>query len=102
MPVIENRATSIRSQNQVIPLSTFREIFFGVIHHMVCAQRTRHVHLARAAYGSDLSAEVFGKLYGKRPYATRRTVNQDLLPWLNLAFIAQTLQGGERRDRYSS
>src|SRR3989442_12186743 len=36
-------------------------------------------------------------LYGERADASRRTVDEHLLPWLNLPLVAKTLQRGERR-----
>lgn len=55
--------TSISTQNQVVTQSTFREIFSSVINDMVCAKRSRRVHVPRAAHGSHLSAERFGNLH---------------------------------------
>ena len=51
----------------------------------------------RAAHAGDFSPKRFGNLHGKRPHAPGRTVNQNLLPWLKLSFVAQALQSGERR-----
>src|SRR6266566_3615616 len=91
---------SVHSKNQVIPLPISGEIFLRVINDMVCTHRAHSVHIPRAAYGGDFSPKRFGKLYRKRTYTTRRTMNQNLLPWLNLSFIAKALQGDECRLRY--
>ena len=40
-----------------------------------------------------------GDLHGERAHASRRAVDQDLLPRLNLSLVAKTLQRGDRRDR---
>src|SRR5439155_10615791 len=53
----------------------------------------------RAAYGGDFSSKCFGKLHRKRTYAAGRTIDQHLLPWLNVSFISKALQGGESRLR---
>jgi hypothetical protein len=49
--------------------------------------------ISRAAHASHFSSERFGNLHRKRTHTTRRTINQNLLPWLNLSFIAKTLRG---------
>src|SRR5450432_296187 len=92
---------AVSSKNQVVPLPILGEIFNGVINNMIGAKRTDHVHLARAAHGSDFSAERFGNLYRKRAYPTRGAVDQYLLPRLNMSFVAETLQGGNSRQRHS-
>jgi len=91
---------SVSSNNQVITLPIPGEIFLSVINDVVCPDRERHVQIPRAAHGSYLSPERFGNLHSKRTHATRRTINQDLLPRLNLSLIAETLQGGDCRKRY--
>ena len=45
-------------------------------------------------------AERFGDLHSERAYASRRTINQDLLSWLNMSLVAKPLQCGECRHRY--
>jgi hypothetical protein len=75
------------------------EILFGVIDDVVCANRSDHVYIPRATHTGDVRAEGLGDLHGKRSNATRRTVDQDLLPRLNPSFVAKALQGGESRHR---
>ena len=79
---------SINRQDQVILLPILGEIFFSVINDMVCPKRARLVQIPGAAHGSDFSAELFGNLHRKRPHPTRRTIDQNLLPRLNLPFRA--------------
>jgi hypothetical protein len=66
---------------------------------MVCPDGAHHLQVPRAAHTGHFSPERFGNLNRKRTYTTGRTINQDLLPRLNLsfiaAFIAETLQGDE-------
>src|SRR5258708_29207718 len=90
---------SVSSKNQVIPLPIVGEIFSRVINDLVCTHRAHHVHISRAAYGSHFSPERFGNLHRKRTHTARRTMNQDLLPRLNLSCIAKTLQGRDCRYR---
>src|SRR5436305_10970162 len=90
---------SVHSKNQVIPLPISGEIFLRVINDVVCTNRAHYVQIPRAAYGSHFSPERFGNLHCKRTDTTRRTMNQDLLPLLNVSFIAKALQGGESRLR---
>src|SRR6266567_6174891 len=90
---------SVRSKNQVIPLSILGEICLRVINDMVCPNRAHHFHFACAAYGGDFSPKRFGNLHRKCPHAAGRTIDQHLLPWLNVSLVAQTLQGGDCRHR---
>jgi hypothetical protein len=53
----------------------------------------------RASSGASLSTAINN---GRDAHAPRRTVDQDLLPRLNLSFVAKTLQGGESRQGYRS
>ena len=85
-------SNDIRSQqNQVIPLPISGEICLRVINDMVCTNRAHDVHISRAAHGSDFGPERFGNLHGKRTDTSRRTINQDLLPLLNVSFVAKAL-----------
>ena len=81
-------------------LPIFGEIFLSVINDMVCPDRAYHVQIPRAAHASHFSPERFGNLHRKRTHTTRRTINQNLLPGLNLSFVAKTLQGDDCRHRY--
>src|SRR6266566_134723 len=91
---------SVNSKNQVIPLPISGEIFLRVINDMVCTNRAHYVQIPRAAYGGDFSPERFGNLHRKRTDPTTRTMNQHLLPLLNVSFIAKALQGDDCRLRY--
>src|SRR6266487_6074562 len=91
---------SVHSKNQVISPPISGEIFLRVINDMVCTNRAHYVQIPCAAYGGDFSPKRFGKLYRKGTYTTTRTINQNLLPLLNLSFIAKALQGDECRLRY--
>src|SRR5579863_10030724 len=91
---------SISSKNQVILLPIAGEIFLRVINHMVCTNRAHYVQIPRAAHGGDFSPGRFGNLHCKYTYTTRCTINQNLLPFLNLPFVAKALQGDNCRLRY--
>src|SRR3990172_7319049 len=92
---------SVCSKNEVILLPILGEIFFGVVNDMVCPNRARLVQIPRAAHGCDFGAKQFGNLHRKRSHPTRRPIDQNLLPWLNLACVAKTLQGSESSHWYS-
>jgi len=70
---------------------------------MVCANRSRRVHLVHAAHGRNLSPEGFRNLNCKCADATRRAIYQHLLARLYLPLITKTLKSSERRhwDRCS-
>ena len=89
-------------ENQIVMLSTFREILSGVINDVICADGSDHFNVPRTANARNFSAERLGDLHSERTHASRRTVNQDLLPRLNLPLVAKALQGGESRQRYRS
>src|SRR5437868_3807816 len=89
-------------ENHVITLPTLGEILLGVIDHVICADRSDHVHISRTAYASNICAERLGDLHSERTHTSRRTINQDLLPPLNLSLVAKTLQCGKCGHRYGS
>src|SRR5580704_19220344 len=88
------------SQYQIVPLPKPREIYIGVIDHMVCAYRSRYVHIPRTAYGSDFSPKLFGNLHRKCADATRRALNENFVARLNPSPIAKTLERRNCRDGY--
>ena len=67
---------------------------------MVCANRSRRVHIPRAAHGSDSSPERFGNLDRKCTHTTRRAINQNLVAWLDPSLVTKTLKGGDCRHGY--
>src|SRR5271157_1509862 len=89
-------------ENQVITLPTLGEILLGVINDVICADGSDHVHIPRTAYASNLCSERLGDLHSERTHASRRTVDQDLLPRLNVSLVAKALQRRECRHRYGS
>src|SRR5574337_415296 len=89
-------------ENQVVTLPTLAEILLGVINDVLRADGSHHVHIPRAAYAGHIRAERLGDLHSERTHASRRTVNQDLLPRLNLSLVAKTLQCRECRHRHGS
>src|SRR3972149_721975 len=85
---------------QVAPVPISDEILPGVIDDPVCADRSDHVHVPRAAHTRHVRPERLGDLHGKRTHTSRRTVDQDLLPRPNPSFVTQALQGGGCRHWY--
>src|SRR5229473_320947 len=86
-------------EKEVVTLPTFGEILLRVINDPICADGSDHVHVPRTAYAGNLCAERSGDLHSERAHASRRTVNQDLLPRLNVSLVAKTLQCRECRHR---
>src|SRR5579863_8098176 len=89
-------------KNQVIALPPLSEILPSVINDVICADGSDHAYIPYTAYAGDLSAERLGDLHSERTHAPRRTVNQDLLPRLNLSLVAKTLNCGECCQRRGS
>jgi hypothetical protein len=69
---------------------------------VVRADRPDQVHVSGAAHAGHLRAERPGDLYGERSHATRRTVDQHLLPRLYPPQVAHAHQGGVPGQRHRS
>src|SRR5437763_9906918 len=89
-------------ENQIVALRSFREILSGVVNCRVCANGSNHVDIASAAHSGHICAERLGDLHREGTHASRRAINQDLLPRLKLSLVAKTLQGSEPGDGYRS
>src|SRR6266567_155387 len=89
-------------ENQIVMLSAFCEVLSGVIDDVICADGSNHFNVPRTAHARNFSAERLGDLHSERTHASRCTIDQDLLPWLNLSLVAKTLQGGESRQGHRS
>ena len=89
-------------ENDVIPFAAFSEIRQFVVNHVIRADGADHFHISGAAYSGHLRAERLGDLHRERTHASRRTVDQNLLPRLNLSLVAQALQGGQSGERRGS
>jgi hypothetical protein len=72
----------------------------GVVDDVVRTDRPDQVHVPRAAHAGHVRSERLRDLNGEGAHAPRRTDDQDLLPWLDPSVIAQTLQRGQRGQRY--
>src|SRR6516164_7220803 len=57
-------------ENHVITLSAPGEILSRVIHHLVGAERSHHIHIPRTAYSGHFGAKGLGDLDGKRTDAS--------------------------------
>src|SRR5271165_2119144 len=89
-------------ENYVVTLPTFGEVFLAVVNDPIRADGSDHIHIPRTTHAGNLCAERLGDLHSERTHASRRTVNQDLLPRLNASLVAKTLQCGECRERHRS
>ena len=86
-------------KHEVVALLTFGEVLLRVVDDVVGADRPDQVLLRRAAHAGHLSAERLGDLHGERADASSRADDQDLLPRLDAARVAQRLEGGETGHR---
>src|SRR5215469_7315533 len=87
-------------ENQIPALPTFSEILLGVINDPISTDGSHHVHISCTAHAGNLCAEGFGDLDRECTHASRRPINQDLLPRLDLPLVAKPLQCGECRNSY--
>src|SRR5258708_24019898 len=99
-PVSRQRMVPDAIEDHVISLGAPGEIVGRVVHDMVCTYLANEVHIPRAAYTGHFGAERSGDLHRERAHTARRTVDQNLLPRLNLAFVAKALKSGQPRYRY--
>ena len=81
-------------ENHVVALVALGEILFCVIDDVIGANRSDKIDIPRAANSRDLRAKRFADLHGKGSYTAGGTVDQHLLPGLNLS-LAQALQGSK-------
>src|SRR5439155_5667 len=89
-------------ENHVVAFSTFSEILFRVINHVIRAERSDKINISGAANASNIGAESFRDLHRECAHASRRAVNQDLLTRLDFSFVAKSLQRRDARYVYRS
>src|SRR5215472_15498008 len=89
-------------ENQVVTLPALREILLRIINHLIRAHGPDHFHIPRAAHASHIRAQRLGDLHCEGTHASGRTIDQDLLPRLNVSLVPKTLQCRECRDRRGS
>jgi hypothetical protein len=85
-------------EKYIVKLPTLGEILLSVIEDVICADGSDHFDIPRTRYTGHICAERLGDLHSECAYASGRTVDQDLLPGLNLSISAKTLQCAECRD----
>jgi hypothetical protein len=78
-------------ENEVVTPPAPGEIFSRVIDDMIRADRPDHVHIPRAAHAGYVCAERLRDLDSERADASGRTVDQYLLPRLNVPFVSKRL-----------
>src|SRR5439155_16927363 len=90
-PAFRQRMVGNVVQNHVVTLIAFGEILFSVINNMICTERSDQVQISCTANAGHICAHGFSYLHRERAYTSRRTVNQDFLPGLDLSFVANAL-----------
>ena len=86
-------------QDYVEPNGPVDEIFRGVVDNMGGSERPHEVDVPSAAHSGDLGAERYRDLHGERPDPSAGADHQHPLPGLNVANIADRVQGGDGRHR---
>lgn len=89
---------SVGSKDQIIMLPVLGEIFLPLVNDPIRTDRAHHIQPARAAHASRFSPKRFGNLHRRRTRTTGRTIDQNLLPWLNLPFIVKPPQDGDAAE----
>jgi hypothetical protein len=82
-------------EKTIVASRTLGEILLGAINDVIRADGSDHFHIPRTAYARNIRPERLGDLHSEGTYSSRRTVDQHLLPRLNVSLVAKTLQCGE-------
>src|SRR6266498_2429029 len=88
-----------RLEDEIVALPTLGEVLLRVVDEVVCADRSDHFNVPRAAHAGHLGAEGLGDLHGERPHASRRADDQDLVPWLDPSVSASHWYGRRLVER---
>src|SRR5256885_7308364 len=89
-------------ENGIITFGTLSEILFGVIDDVICPERLHQIEIPRAANAGHIRDKRLRDLHCECSYASRRAVDQDLLPLLDFSFVANSLQSGDAGYVYRS
>jgi len=71
-----------------------------VVDDVVCTEGTSDVHIPRATHSRHFRSQRFGNLHDKGADSARCAIDEDFVPRLDPAFVAQTLQGGDACQRH--
>src|ERR1700730_3762076 len=80
-------------KNEVVTLPGPREVDFRVVDDMVGSDRSDQVHVSRAADAGHFRSQRLRNLYREATDAARGSVDQHLLPGLDLSVIANRQEG---------
>src|SRR5262249_33378933 len=94
-----SQRSAAKVEDDVVDLRPPGEVLLRVIDDFIGADRTHQLDVPRTGDGRDARSERLRDLHGERAYAAARAVDQDLLPWLNVGLVAQSLERGKARDR---
>src|SRR5438552_13626235 len=85
----------VEDEVEAVPVSG--EVSTEVYDDVVSADRADHLYVPRAAHAGHFGAKRFGDLHRECTVATRGSIDQDLLTWLDLALVAKQLESGRCR-----
>ena len=74
------------------------EVLPRVVDDPARPDRSDHVHVLRAAHPGHVRSEGLGDLDREGTHASRRAVDEDLLPGADMSLVSKALQGGLGRD----
>jgi hypothetical protein len=92
---LPERAVPADVDDHVVAVRSVSNAGARVVDHVVRADGPDQVHLRGAAHAGDFGAVGLGDLHGERPDAARCADDQDLLPGLYMAVVADSLQCGQ-------
>ena len=85
-------------EHEVVAPVAPSEVLLRVVDDVVGSERSRLLHVRRAAHRGHLRSERLRDLDGVGPDAARGAVDQHLLPGLEPTLVAKSLQCGDRSD----
>ncbi len=79
---------SVHSQDQVVLLPVLGEVFYRVIDDMICPKGAHHPRFLVLHTAVTSAPNALAICTANVPTPPRRAIDQNLLPWLNISFVA--------------
>ena len=90
---VGQREISHALEDQVVLMVIFSETLLRVIEDAGGADRTDQLEVVCAADAGDFPTEMLRKLHGESADTSGCAIDKHCLPWLDMGFVAQSLEG---------
>src|SRR6267143_5623466 len=84
--------------DQIVTLAVLREIFFGIVDEVVCADGPDQVKIPRVCHRCDFSSKRLGNLHRECSNPAARAVDQYFLSGFDVPMLTEGLLRGEPCD----